>query len=298
MHAGLSGSVTDPATLASSLLSRKLSPYGKDDIRYVPTLDENLERADAVTLEQIKTLHATQVGGGHAELAVVGDFDPETTLAKVKAMLAGWESKVKFDRIARKAASGVAGSKEDIITPDKANAVYLSGMSFAMMENDPDFAALRIGNFMLGGGTLSSRLGNRIRQKEGLSYGVTSSLTASNRDPVASFTINAITNPANIDKVDKAAMEELSKFIADGPSLEELTDAKQAFLESAKIGRTSDSGIAGQIVSNLQLGRTFAYSAEQEKKIATLTPEDVRAAFKKHIDPKKLVIIRAGDFKK
>jgi len=297
-HAALTGSVTDPSTLASSLLSRKLSPYPKDDIRYVPTLEESLARADSVTLEQIKTLYSTQVGGSHAELAVVGDFEPDSTIAKVKAMLAGWESKVKYDRITRKAASGVAGSKEDILTPDKANAVYMAGMSFAMMENDPDFAALRIGNFMLGGGTLSSRLGNRIRQKEGLSYGVTSSLTASNRDPVASFTINAITNPANIDKVDKAAMEELEKFVADGPSLEELNDAKQAMLESAKVGRTSDSGIAGQIVSNLQLGRNFAHSAEQEKKIAALTPEDVRIAFKKHIDPKKLVIIRAGDFKK
>jgi zinc protease len=145
---------------------------------------------------------------------------------------------------------------------------------------------------------LSSRLGNRIRQKEGLSYGVTSSLTASNRDPVATFTVNAITNPANIDRVDTAVIEELERFIKDGPSLEELTDAKQALLESQRLGRNSDAGIAGQIVTNLQLGRKFAHQAEQEKRIAALTPEDVRTTFQKYIDPKKLVIIRAGDFKK
>jgi zinc protease len=298
MRSGMASSATDPTALAGSKLSRTLSPYGKDDVRYVPTLEESLARAEAVTLEQIKTLYETQVGGSSAELAVVGDFDPETTLAKVKAILKGWESKVPVKRIDRKAPTDVTGSKEDILTPDKANAVYLAGLSFPLMESDADFSALQIGNYMLGGGTLSSRLGNRIRQKDGLSYGANSSFTASSRDPVASFTVNVTTNPENIEKVDKAVIEELAKFIADGPSLEELTDAKQAFLESQKLGRNSDSGIAGQIVTNLQLGRSFAYSAEREKRIAALSPEDVRTAFKKYIDPKKLVIIRAGDFKK
>lgn len=298
MKTGMSGGATEPATLANQMLSRTLSPYSKDDIRYVPTLEENLERIESVTLDQVKAVYEKQVGGSHAELAVVGDFDPEMTLEKVKAMLKGWESSVPFKRIDRKVNPNVVGAKIEIMTPDKANAQYLAGMTFPLMETDPDFAALRLGNFMLGGGTLSSRLGNRIRQKEGLSYGVTSGFTASTRDPVAQFTITAITNPANIDKVDKAAMEELEKFISEGPSLTELNDAKQAFLESQKVGRTGDNGLAGQIVTNLNLGRTFAHVAEMEKKIADLTPEDVLVAFKKYIDPKKLVIIRAGDFKK
>jgi zinc protease len=289
---------TEPSFLASQMLSRTLSPYAKDDVRYVPTLAENQERIEAVTLEQVKSIYETQIGGSHAELAVVGDFDPEPTLARVKAMLSGWESKVPFKRIERKVKADVPGAKIDINTPDKANAQYLAGLNFQLMESDPDFAALRLGDFMLGGSTLSSRLGNRIREKEGLSYGVTSRFTASTRDPVASFTITAITNPINIDKVDKAAMEELEKFIAEGPSLTELNDAKHAFLESQKVGRTGDAALAGQIITNLNLGRKFAHSAEMEKKIADLSPEDIRAAFKKHVDPKNLVIIRAGDFKK
>ena len=54
----------------------------------------------------------------------------------------------------------------------------------------------------------------------------------------------------------------------------------------------------GQIVSNLRWGRTFAFTKDQETRIASLTPDDVKAAFQKYIDPKKLIIIRAGDFKK
>ena len=92
--------------------------------------------------------------------------------------------------------------------------------------------------------------------------------------------------------------EELEKFVKEGPSLAELTDAKNSFLESQKIGRTTDAAIAGTIVSHLNLGRTFAYDADQEKRIEALTPDAVKAAFQKHINPKKLVIIRAGDFRK
>jgi zinc protease len=78
----------------------------------------------------------------------------------------------------------------------------------------------------------------------------------------------------------------------------ELADGQKVYLESRKVGRTSDTALAGQIVSNLQQGWTFAHSREIETKTAALTPEEVRAAFRKHIDPKKLAIVRAGDFKK
>ncbi|HEV3384813.1 MAG TPA: pitrilysin family protein [Gemmata sp.] len=297
-RAGMSNASTDPTALANNALQRALSRYPKDDVRYVPTLEESQARTTAVTLEQVKALYEAQIGAGKVELAVVGEFDPATTFNQVKEILKGWESKVPVRRIERAAATDIAGMKQDILTPDKANAVFLAATTFPLKESDPDFAALRLGNFILGGGTLSSRLGDRIRQKEGLSYGVTSSFTASPRDPQANLTINAITNPANIDKVEKAAMEELTRFLSEGPTESEVADAKKAFLESQKVARTSDAGIAGQIVANLNMGRKFAHTAELEKQIMALSPEDIAAAFRKHVDVKKLVIVRAGDFKK
>jgi zinc protease len=298
MKAMMSSSTTDPAALASNKLSRALSPYAKGDIGYVPTVEESLAQVDSVTMDQIKKLYETQIGATQAELAVVGDFDPEATLAAVVDALKGWESKVPVRRIVRKSPVDQPGLKDDILTPDKANAVFMAGIAFPLKESDADATALRIGNFMFGGSTLSSRLGDRIRQKEGLSYGTTSSFSASPRDASASLMINAITNPDNIDKVEKAVGEELEKFLTDGPSETELNDAKQAYLEAQKVGRTGDAAIASQIISNLNQGRTFAYSAEQEKRIQELTPTAVKEAFRKYIDPKKLVIIRAGDFKK
>jgi zinc protease len=298
MVAMLSGGRSEPAILAGNKLSRSLSPYASDDVRYAPTLDESLARVTSLALEQVKTLYERQVGGQHAELGVVGDFDPETALRLVKEMLAGWNSKIPVERIDRRVAHDVKGSTENIITPDKSNAEYLAGLSFGLSDSDPDYPALVIGNLIFGGSTLASRLGDRIRQKDGLSYGATSSFGASSRDPVASLTVSVSTNPVNIDKVTADVREELQRFLKDGPTETELADAKQALVEARKVGRTSDDAIAAQIVSNLDIGRTFAHDAKQERAILALTPAKVTDAFRKHIDPKKLVILRAGDFKK
>ena len=213
-------------------------------------------------------------------------------------MLSGWESKVPFERIDHKVAESGTGLKEDIITPDKSNAEYLAGLSFPVSDSDPDYPALRIGNFIFGGSTLASRIGDRIRQKDGLSYGASSSFSASSRDPVAALTVTVSTNPVNIDKVAAAVAEELERFLKDGPTDKEVADAKQAFVESQKVSRTADAAIAGQIVANLNAGRTFAFTAEEEKAILALTPAKIAAAFRKHVDPQRLVVIRAGDFQK
>ena len=80
-------------------------------------------------------------------------------------------------------------------------------------------------------------------------------------------------------------MEELQRFLKDGPTDKEVADAKQAFVEAQKVGRTGDAAIAGQIVSNLNTGRTFAFVADQEKAILALTPAKVADAFRKYVDP-------------
>jgi zinc protease len=289
---------TEPATLAGNRLSRALSPYPPGDVRYVPTQEEAESRLQGVTLDQVIALYQKQVGAAAGEVGIVGEFDADATLAQLRDILKDWKSDVAFQRIERVAPADVAGLRDDILTPDKANAEFRAGTAFRLKETDADYPALRLGNFIFGGGTLSSRLGNRIRQKEGLSYGVTSALTASPRDPNASFIVTASTNPVNIDRVEKAVAEELKEFLANGPSPEELADAKKAYLEAQKVGRTGDAALAGQIATNLQIGRTFAHTRETEKRIAALTPGEVKEAFGNYIDPKKLIIIRAGDFKK
>jgi zinc protease len=181
--AGSEAILTDPSALASNRLQRALSPYSPNDVRYVPTPEESRKRLEAVTLDDVIAAVSEADRRTEAELAVVGDFDVEPTVAQVREILKDWKSDVPIKRIERSAPTKLTGLKEDIVTPDKANAVFVAGLAFPMKETDADYPALRLGNFLFGGGSLSSRLGNRIRQKEGCLYGVSSAVNASPRDP-------------------------------------------------------------------------------------------------------------------
>lgn len=296
--AGLKAMGNEPNLLASNLLSRSLSDYPKGDVRYARTMEETLEELEGLTLDQVKQVYQNQLSSAVGQIAIVGDFEPQDALPAIAGILKDWKSEVPYNAVEREAKADVVGSKTDIVTPDKANAVFLAGLAFALSDESPETPALQLGNFILGGGTLSSRLGDRIRQKEGLSYGVTSAVAIPSRGNDARFTINAITNPDNMEAVEKAAMEELNRFIADGPTEKELEDAKKAWLEAQKVSRTGDGAIAGLLSSNLFLDRSCEFVKEREAAIERLTVADIQAAFKKYVDPAKLVIIRAGDFKK
>jgi zinc protease len=296
-RSGLERGRTEPNVLARQTLERKIDPRDKDDLRYTPTLEEELERLDALTLEQVKKLYGEQLGGENGELTVVGNFDPEPTLKRVGEMLKDWKSSTPYKRLPRPVPAAVKGEQVKILTPDKANAVYAAAHNLAIKDTDADHAALLIGNQILGGG-LSSRLGQRIRGKEGLSYGIGSRYNASALDESGRLAIQAISAPENAARVNTLVLEELEKFVKDGPTDEEVSAAKTAYLEQLKGRRAGTFGLAGLLQRGLYLGRTLEHDAELEKKIAALTTADVKAALKKHFDLKKLVIVQAGDFKK
>jgi zinc protease len=294
--AGLEQMRTEPAMLAPRTLQRELNPYPKDDIRYQPTVDEAIERLRNVTYEQVTSLYHDYLNGQNGELTIVGDFDPKACLTEMKDALTGWNAPKAYARIPMPVTADVKGAEHKINTPDKANATYTAGLVFSMKDDDPDYPALVMGNYILGGGTLSSRLGNRIRQKDGLTYGVTSSLGVSSQDKRGSFTITAICNPQNMDRVSTDVQEELDKILSAGVTNEELAEAKKGWLQSQKVGRSSDIALAGLLTNLRHLDRTMAFEADFDKKIENVTADQVREALRKYIIPSKLVVVTAGDF--
>src|SRR5262249_1265932 len=167
-------------------------------------------------------------------------------LTDLIALLNNWKADVPYIRIERPAKVGTSGARDVILTPDKANAMYVAGHNLAMTDADPDYPALEVANFILGAGTLSSRLGNRIRQKEGLSYGVQSIFSADPKDKAGRLYMYAICNPTNVEKVDKAMAEEVEKLLKDGVTQAELDEAKKSWLERRKVQRATDAALAFQ----------------------------------------------------
>jgi zinc protease len=295
--ASLEASRTEPQTLAQRALVRTLAPYPADDVRYNATIEEQIERMQNVKHEQLQALYRDFLGVATAEISLVGDFDKEPCLALLKETFAGWKPKQPYERIARPVVKLVEGAKQEIDTPDKASAVYSAGMLLPISDDHPDYPALVLGNFILGGGSLSSRLGDRVRQKEGLSYGVGSSFVAAPQDERANLMLGASCQPQNVGKLETVMKEELDRLLAKGVTADEVENAKKGLLQQQQVARSSDQALASMLSSQLFEGRTMAREDELEKKIAALTPEAVSAALKKHIDPKRLVIVTAGDRK-
>ncbi len=289
---------SDPAALVGNRLARSLSSYPPSDIRYVPTIDEDIDRWQKVKLDNVMKLQKEYLGANHAVAVVVGDCEPQEIEAKLNELFADWKAAVPFARIARPANEAKEMPVEKIDTPDKENAVFAAGMEISLRDDEADYPALMMANYVLGSGTLSSRLGDRIRQKEGLSYGVSSALTADAYDKRGMFRIQAICNPKNMARVEQCVREELDKMIKEGMSEKELDEARQGWLQARSTMFTSDMILAGTLGANLQRERTMSYYSELESKVRSLTSEQVATTFRKHIDPKKLIIVEGGDFNK
>jgi zinc protease len=289
--------LNDPQALAVNQVNRHVKPWPESDPRYIPTIPEELKRIKSLTRDQVQELYENFLSAEHGELAIVGDFDADETLKAFRGILAGWTSEKEYERLAAKAVD-VSGGSDRIETPDKANAVYFSAMSMPMRDDAPDFPAMTIGNFILGGGSLSSRLADRVRQQEGLSYGVASGFNASNLDQRAAFYAYAIYNPTNVEKVRTAIREEIDRLLADGVTEKELAAAKDGFLQKQEVARSDDSQLAAILAETLEAGRTMTYYSDLEKSVRGLTTEDVLEALREHLKPEKLYTVVAGDFAK
>ncbi|HKP73482.1 MAG TPA: pitrilysin family protein [Pyrinomonadaceae bacterium] len=287
---------TDPQAIASMTLTRHLNPYPKTDPRYTPMPEEQIELIKATTLDDVKKFYADFYGASNGELAVVGDFDDKEVASLAKEIIGNWPSPRAFSRLVG-IYRDVAPVNQSLETPDKANAVFLAGVNLSVRDDDPDYPALTLGNYILGANDLS-RLRERIRVKEGLSYGVGSGLSVSALDKVGQFNSFAIYAPQNVAKVEAAYREEIARALKDGFTAEEIEKAKSGYLQRQQVSRAQDAALARTLASRLYLNHTLAWDADLEKRIAALTPEQVTAAVRRHIDPAKITIIKAGDFAK
>ncbi len=293
---GLERGTSEPQAVAPRSVRRRLSPYQPDDVLYVPSVDEEIAMYRNVTVDEIRDLHAEFLGAQTGEISIVGDFDPDEIKALLKAELQGWKTDQPYVRVGRNPHPEIGGDLDLIETPDKANAFFFSSQQYALADDHPDYASLVLGNFILGGGSLSSRLGNRVRQQEGLSYGVRSGISARARDERVDFTLYAITNPQNKDRLMEVMMEEIDLLRKDGITEAELEEAKTAYLQASRVQRSNDNALTSELLGTIFNERTMSYHAEHEAQIRAATVESVNAAVKKYIDPERLVTAVAGDF--
>lgn len=295
--AGIDQQRSEPQAIATIMYDRAVNAYPKDHFRYTMDFDEQVAAVKALKIEDIKKFYTDYFNATNATVSVVGDFDEASVKTELEKILSNWASPVAYTRAPSQFFKPSPNSQK-INTPDKANAMMRAGFNLELNENDADYAALIIGNYMLGGGFLNSRLAVRIRQKEGISYGVGSFIQADPLDKAGSFGTFAIYNPDNSDRLIEAYKDELDKMLKEGFKEEELKDAVKGWLQSRNVSRSQDRELVGRLNNYLFIGRTMQWDADLEKKVGSLTTAQVNETVKRWIKPEQLTIIQAGDFER
>ncbi|MCS7080330.1 MAG: insulinase family protein [Chloracidobacterium sp.] len=287
----------EPQNVALVAFRRHIAPYPKDDVRYTPLPDEEIARIKAVTLADVKRFYETFYGVSNAQLAVVGDFDAAEIEKLGNELFGDWKAKTPFVRI-ETPFQAVPPVDETFETPDKANAFFVAGQPLEIRDDDPDYPALVLASYIFGGGFLNSRLAVRIRQTEGISYGVGAQLQVSSLDRSGAFVVFAIYAPQNLARLEAAFKEEVERAVREGFTLKEVEVAKAGYLQERQVARAQDRELAPGLVNYRYLGRRLTWEADFEAKIKALTPEQVSAAFAKYISYDKMSRFKAGDFAK
>lgn len=165
-----------------------------------------------------------------------------------------------------------------------------------MSDNDPDYPAMLLASYMFGG-PITSHVSDRIRNREGLSYGANARAQIPVEGNSAMLTATVSLNPVNGPKVEFSYIDELKRTLKEGFTPAEFASSKKAYLETRTSGRAQDAGLLNLIATHELQGRTMKWDADLEAKIQSLTLEQVNAAFRAHIDPAEVSIVKAGDFK-
>ena len=294
--ADLEASKSEPQAVVSRAYGRHWNPYPKGDVRYIPTVDEEREDLTKANIKELRDFYQGFYGASNAEVSVVGDFDAAAIRDQIAKKLDGWKSPKPYTEVLSPFPDKPIPPVNEVFqTPDKENAFFLAGMPIPLKDSDADYPALVLGNYILGSGP-SSHLFGRIRVTEGLSYGVGSSLTAPVKSNGGRFVVQAIAAPQNVQKVEASFRDELATVLRDGYKPNEVMTAKDSWSQQRQIGRAQDGALAGALLGQLHNGRTMAWDADLEAKVRALTPEQIRAAMQKYLDPAKMTYMRGGDF--
>ena len=285
---------TEPNQLASERLNRHLSPFDKVT-RNTTRPPGEIPELQKVTLEDARRFHDPFYG---AQNPACSPWSVQSMpLNSEDRRVAAWQVEhrenvqplvVPFKK--------VAPINEKIETPDKANAEFLAGERFQLSQNDPDYPAMVLSSYMFGE-PITSRISDRIRNREGLSYGANARITVPAEGDAAMLSGTVSLNPGVGPKVEASFMDELKKVYDSGFTAAEVDAAKKAYADARMIGRSTDAALLNLMVSHAQLNRPLKWDADLEAKIQALSVADINAAFRRHIDPNGVSIVKAGDFK-
>jgi zinc protease len=296
--ANIEAGKSDPQTLAGEKLEKMTTNYPVGHPLYASSADEDLADLSKLKLDDVKKFYADFVGANNSVSVFVGELDKKVITDFLGNTFGKWNSKASFAEVEPKYFE-TKSTTETINTPDKTNAMMLGGLNMNLSRKHPDYAAIVMANDLLGGGAfLSSRIAQRLRENEGMSYGAGSFIDVEVKYNTGTWGLYAFFNPLYKGRLDSALRNEVDKAIKGGFTADELAKAKKSFEEQMRTTLGSNDNLAGIIQSYMLTDRDLDEFTKFTDKMNALSLEAVNAALRKHFDPSKLVLIYGGDFEK
>ncbi len=283
----------EPQALGPNQLMRALAQLPPDHVGAQLPFPEQIANLKAVTAEQVKAFHARFYGAQAASIAVVGDFDRSAVQKALTQAFGAWTAPEKYVRIVEPFAA-TSPDVKTVRTPDKANAWMGSGLMVQMNDSAADYPALLLAANTLGGGA-SGRLFRILRDKLGLTYGAYAGLNADAKSERAILMTQVILAPQNAGKVEAGLQGELERFAA--LTQEELDQTRKEMLQNRFQSRANDGELVVQLAGLATSDRTLEWEGKLDEALKAVSVEQASAAVKKHVDPARLVLVKAGDFK-
>jgi zinc protease len=243
-------------------------------------------------VDDVRAFHANHFGARNLQVVLVGDLDPHAAGDAVRRSLGDWMVATRRGSF-ETAATPLTPGREDVPMPDKQNLDVRIGLPLALRRDHADYLPLYVGTYVLGG-NFSARLMTRVRDEQGLTYGIGARLGGIAVEHDAYFVTSVTLSRENLDRGIEATLAEISRFAEGGITDEEL-DEKQTTLKGIfRVGLATTGGLAQALLTNAERGFDVAYLDRFPERIEALRVESINDAVSRHIDPLRLHLAVAG----
>jgi zinc protease len=254
---------------------------------------ERIARVEALDREALDAFYRARYGAGSLALVVVGDVDAERVLDRLEAGLGAWLPGPSADIVPPAVPSPVPG-EETVRMADKANADVVLALPANLTRPDPQFLACSLANSALGQSSLTSRLGVRVRDTEGLTYGIHSSFSATHVP--GPFVVSLTVKPQSRGQALAATLDEIRKYLSGGMTAKELAEEKSARIGRFKVDLGSNAGIAQALDAAIYYGFGVGYLDVFPSKVSAVTKDEADAALAARLVPEAFTVVSAGTF--
>ncbi|HEY9644467.1 MAG TPA: pitrilysin family protein [Coleofasciculaceae cyanobacterium] len=285
---GLKEELDDPQELGWRVFRQAIYPE-QHPYRSLPTASTlaKVTRSDVVSFYQQHYRPDTTV------ISLLGNFDPNQVKTLLTDAFSNWKAQGAPPQLTFPAVSLPKSTTElSPVIPDKTEAVTYMGYYGGIDRQDPRFYAALLLNQVLGGDTLSSRLGTEIRDRQGLTYGIYSFFQAGLKP--GPFAISMQTAPEDTAKAIDSTIALLKQIRDQGITPAELDSAKRSLVSGYAVDLADPSNLSSSILDNDVLGLTLEEIRQYPEKINAVTPAQVQQVVADLIHPDNLVIVTAG----